>query len=80
MNDAQTWTLIGGFLAILVAMSGLVLRIVQVQIEGLRNEMQAGFAAINGRLDRLETRLDRLETIVVRDHGERIARLEERAS
>jgi hypothetical protein len=30
------------------------------------------------RLDRLDTRLDRIESTVLRDHGERIARLEER--
>ena len=33
MNDAQIWTLIGGFLAILAAMTGMVLRIVRVEIE-----------------------------------------------
>jgi hypothetical protein len=43
MNDAQTWTLIGGFLAILVAMNALVLAIVRSEIEGLRKEMRAIF-------------------------------------
>lgn len=46
MNDAQTWTVIGGFLAILAAMAGLVLRIVTTEIRGLRGE-------VNGKIDGL---------------------------
>jgi hypothetical protein len=33
---------------------------------------------VGKRLDRLDARLDRIEQTVLRDHGERIARLEER--
>jgi hypothetical protein len=57
MSTAQSWTLIGGFLAILVAMSGLVLRIVQVQFDGLRNEMIARFDALDRDLQRLYERV-----------------------
>ena len=34
--------------------------------------------AVRERLERLDTRFDRVEDVVLRDHGERIARLEER--
>jgi hypothetical protein len=33
---------------------------------------------VGRRLDRIDARLDRLESTVLREHGERIARLEER--
>ena len=35
MNDTQTWTLIGGFLAVMVAMTGMVLRVVRAEIRVL---------------------------------------------
>jgi hypothetical protein len=35
---------------------------------------------IGRALDDIRARLDRIEDVVLRDHGERIARLEERAS
>ena len=35
---------------------------------------------IDARLDRMDARLDRVEGVVLRDHGERIARLETRLS
>jgi hypothetical protein len=37
-------------------------------------------ADLGSRIDRVDARLDRIETTVLRDHGERIARLEERAT
>jgi hypothetical protein len=45
----------------------------------LRDEMRAGFDRITAQLDRVVARLN-VEADVIRDHGERIARLEERAS
>jgi hypothetical protein len=57
MSDAQTWTVIGGFLAILVTMSGLVLRIVRLEISGLRNEMVARFDALDRDVQRLFERV-----------------------
>jgi hypothetical protein len=36
----------------------------------------ARFDAVDARLDRIEARLDRIEGAVLRDHAERIARLE----
>ena len=60
MSGAQTWTVIGGFLAILVAMSGLVLALVRAEItvlrervDGIRNELLARFDALERDLQRL---------------------------
>lgn len=54
VNDAQTWTVIGGFLAILAAMAGLVLRIVATEIRGVRGEINARFDAVDRRFDHLD--------------------------
>lgn len=40
MTDAQTWTTIGGFLAVVVAMSGMLLRMVHTEIASLRSEIE----------------------------------------
>jgi hypothetical protein len=47
-----------------------------LRIDDLRSEMRAGFDAVNGRLDRLETRFNRIEDEVRKDHENRLARLE----
>lgn len=47
MNDAQIWTLIGGFFAIITFMSALLLRIVDTKIEALGNRLE-------GKIDRVE--------------------------
>ena len=72
MNDAQTWTLIGGFLAVMVGMSGLLLRVVGSEIRGLRGamtaeigglraEMIARFDLVSVRFDGVDRRLDGLD-------------------
>ncbi|MDF1605618.1 hypothetical protein [Nocardioides sp. YIM 152315] len=43
MNDAQTWTLIGGFFALVVAMIALVLRTVRAEL-----------SVVNVKLDHLD--------------------------
>lgn len=48
------------------------------RIDDLRSEMKAGFAGVNERLSRLETRFDRIEDEVRKDHEGRLARLEAR--
>ena len=53
MTDAQVWTVIGGFLAILVAMSGLVLALVRAEIAVLREHVDARLEAIDRDLQRL---------------------------
>jgi hypothetical protein len=45
-------------------------------IGDLRSEMRAGFAGVNERIDRLETRFDRVEDEVRKDHESRLSRLE----
>jgi hypothetical protein len=50
VTDAQTWTLIGGFLAVMVAMSGLLLRVVGAEIRGLRGEMTAQISGLRGEM------------------------------
>ena len=41
MNDAQTWTLIAGFFALMVTMMSLTLRAVRAEIGGLRGTLEA---------------------------------------
>lgn len=53
MNDAETWTVIGGFLAILVAFAGVVVALIRSEVDGLRNEMRARFDAVDRDLQRL---------------------------
>ena len=58
MTDAQTWTLIAGFFALMVttmsAMIGLTLRSVHADIGGLRAEMNARFDGVDSRIDHLD--------------------------
>jgi hypothetical protein len=69
MNDAQIWTMIGAFTALMIGMltviSTLFVRVVRAeigglrsemngQIGGLRNEMNARFDAVNLRMDGLD--------------------------
>ena len=48
------------------------------RIDDLRSEMKTGFAGVNERLGRLETRFDRVEDQVRKDHESRLSRLEAR--
>lgn len=50
MNDAQTWTLIAGFFALMVSMIGLTLRAVRAEI-----------SVLGVRIDGLERRIDHLD-------------------
>ncbi|MFB7845222.1 hypothetical protein [Microbacterium sp. NPDC056052] len=58
MNDAQTWTMIGAFTALMFGMmtivSTLFIRVLRAEIGGLRSE-------VNGRLDAMNTRMDGLD-------------------
>ena len=65
MNDAQIWTMIGCFTALMLGMltvvSTLFIRVVRAEIGGLRgevgglrNEMNARFDAVNSRIDGLD--------------------------
>jgi hypothetical protein len=50
VNDAQTWTLIAGFFALMVSMTGLTLRAVRAEI-----------SVLGVRIDGLERRIDHLD-------------------
>ena len=58
MNDPQTWTLIGGFFALMVTMISLTLRTVRAE---LRGEIGALRAEMNGRFDTVDARMDHLD-------------------
>ena len=76
MNDAQIWTMIGAFTALMFGMltvvSTLFVRVVRAEIGGLRSEMngQLGglrsemngrFGEVNGRFDAMNARIDGLD-------------------
>lgn len=65
MNDAQIWTMIGAFTALMFGMitvvSTLFVRILRTEIGGLRGEMIARFDAVNTRFDAVNTRMDGLD-------------------
>jgi len=58
MNDAQIWTMIGAFTALMLGMmtivSTLFIRVLRAEIGGLRSE-------VNGRLDAMNTRMDGID-------------------
>ncbi len=57
MNDAQTWTLIAGFFALMATMIGMTLRLVKAEIAGLGGRIDT----MDVRFDGLERRLDHLD-------------------
>ncbi|MBP2377772.1 hypothetical protein JOF42_001267 [Microbacterium phyllosphaerae] len=69
MNDAQIWTMIGSFIALMLSMmtvvSTLFIRVVRTEIGGLRNEMNAQIGGLRGemnaRFDTVNTRIDGLD-------------------
>ena len=72
MEWIQIWTMIG-------AMAGIV-GLQSFWLGRSLDEIRLRIDRVDLRLDRIEVRLDRIETSVLRDHGERIARPEERVS
>jgi hypothetical protein len=65
------WAATGVMATVFVAALAAVSFWIAHAVNGLAREL-------GGRLDRIDARLDRIETTVLREHGERIARLEER--
>ncbi len=69
MNDAQIWTMIGCFTALMFGMltvvSTLFIRVVRTEIGGLRGEMNAQIGGLrhemNARFDAVNTRIDGLD-------------------
>jgi len=62
MNDAQIWTMIGAFTALMFGMltvvSTLFVRVVRAEIGGLRSEMNGRFGEMNGRFGEVNARFD----------------------
>lgn len=60
MNDAQIWTMIGAFTALMFGMltvvSTLFVRVVRAEIGGLRSEMNGRFGEMNGRFGEVNGR------------------------
>ncbi|MFJ2551053.1 hypothetical protein [Microbacterium sp. NPDC087591] len=69
MNDAQIWTMIGAFSALMIGtptvVSTLFVRVVRSEIGGLRNEMNGQIGGLrnemNARFDAVGTRIDGLD-------------------
>lgn len=57
MTTAQGWALIGGLLAAVGIIAGLVVQAIRVSIEGLRNEMVARFDSLERDLQRIYVRV-----------------------
>jgi len=86
----QVLTIVASFLGVVGAQTAWMvnaLERVSTRIDRLEDRIDARFAAIEARFDGLESRLDarfaavetrlgRIEHDVIRDHGERISRLE----
>lgn len=70
------WAQAATIVSALAAFTGLQ----AVWISHALDRVYARFDGVDARLDRIEARLDRIEGVVLRDHGERIARLETRLS
>jgi hypothetical protein len=64
--------------AVAVAAAGGLTLWLQWGLNRLRDDVRDVRDDLGGRLGRIDGRLDRIETTLLRDHGERIARLEER--
>ncbi len=58
MDDAQTWTLIAGFLALMVGMSGLLLRTVASEVSGLGDRFDSKFDRLDSKIDHSAAVLD----------------------
>lgn len=58
MNDAQIWTMIGAFTALMLGMltvvSTLFIRVLRTEIGSLRTEMNARFDAVNTRIEGID--------------------------
>lgn len=65
MNDAQIWTMIGAFTALMFGMvtvvSTMFVRVLRAEIGGLRSEMNARFDAVEARFETVNTRIDALD-------------------
>ena len=68
------WAAVAVFVTALFGVVGLVV----YALTGVREDIRNARLDLGARLDRIDARLDRIESTVLREYGERIARLEER--
>ena len=76
-TTASTITIIATTAGLLFAALGLQTFWIARSLDMLRDTFAVRFEAIERRLDRIESRLDDMFRVLL-EHGERIARLEER--
>lgn len=74
MNDAQIWTMIGAFAALMFGMmtvvSTLFIRVVRAEIGGLRHEMNGQIGGLRAEMNARFDGLDRdVQAIVKRTFG-----------
>ena len=87
MNDVQTWTLIGGFLAILTVVLTWVQTSLKSEIRATKSELSADIRSVRdqlgGRLDTLSVRVDglagRIDSLEHRFEGAFAYRIKEEA-
>lgn len=61
MNDAQTWTLIGGFFGLVALFGGMLLTAVKATIRAEIAMVGERIGAMGERLARVETKVDHLD-------------------
>ena len=77
MDWTQTWTTIAAIAGVIGLQSFWIARSLDA-IARRFEQVDARFDRIDERFDRVDVRFDRVDDVLLRDHGERIARLEER--
>jgi hypothetical protein len=75
MEWAQAATIISA-LAVLTGLQAFWITHALDRVYARFDGVDARFDRVDARLDRIDARLDRIEGVVLRDHAERIARLE----
>lgn len=83
-NVSQTWAIIAALAVIFSAQTAWILYAfarVNKRIDELKDDVGGQIGRLDARLDaglaKVDARLDELKTEIVRDHGERIAKLEQ---
>ncbi|NEE01334.1 hypothetical protein [Phytoactinopolyspora halotolerans] len=61
MNDAQTWTIIGLFAAVMATLVTMTLRIVKVEISSLGHRFDGRFEGLDGRFEGLDGRFEAID-------------------
>ena len=81
MEWLQVFTIVAALLGVVGLQTTWVihgLERFEARVDARFDAVDARFAQMDGRLDRIDDRFTRLEQDVIRDHGQRISRLEAR--